>query len=338
MAEWRSEDVPSTGMLHTAAGGHHDAAWAFGISVPNGDAEFVTLIFRRTGQGWEQVEAPQIGRVNRALATSGADVWAVGDGSSLHWDGSGWQKVPTAVIQGSEPQFFGLAQFGGDDVWTAGYAPSRDYRQARGTVQHWDGAAWTDLPLPAVAPEWSLWGIAGASPADLWAVGQVHGTPGEALALHWDGQEWQRVPMPAIEGRFIHLSDVAVLGSGDTWAVGYSEDHGDMQARQPFTAHWDGHEWSPGEIPNGSGEIMQLVTGGGRIWGLGDALDGVPYVATLEGPSWQLVPGPAGPPEATRTSLHGGAVLSDGSLLAVGASSTPNDSPRPLAAVLTSHP
>lgn len=76
--------------------------------------------------------------------------------------------MPTAVIKGSEPQFFGLAQFGAGEVWAAGYAPLRQYRQARGTVQRWDGAAWTDLPVPDVAAVWSLSGIAGVSPADLW--------------------------------------------------------------------------------------------------------------------------------------------------------------------------
>ena len=64
---------------------------------------------------------------------------------------------------------------------------------------------------------------------------------------------------------------------------------------EALALHRDGQGWSPGEIPNGSGEITQLVTDGGRVWGLGDALNGVPYVATLEGPSWQLVPGPGGP-------------------------------------------
>jgi hypothetical protein len=337
MTDWMSEAVPSTGILHTAAAGDHGAAWAFGISVREA-GEFATLIFRRNSQGWEQVEAPQIGRVNRALATSGADVWAVGDGSSLHWDGSRWQTVPTAVIQGSEPQFFGLAQFGSDDVWAVGTAPSREHGQARGTVQHWDGAAWTDLPVPAVAPVWSLSGIAGSSPADLWAVGQVHGRQGEGLTLHWDGQQWQHMPMPGIEGRTIHLSDVAVLDSGGTWAAGYSQDSGNIRTRQPFMAHWDGREWSPGEIPSDPGQITQLVTGSSRVWGLGYAPAGVPYVATLEGSSWELAPGPAGPPDAIRNSLHGGAVLSDGSLLAVGASSMPDDSPRPLAAVLPGHP
>ncbi len=65
--------VMSAGILHAAAAGDHGVAWACGILVQGGGRPFATLIFRRHGHGWEQVEAPQIGRVNRALAVSDAD-------------------------------------------------------------------------------------------------------------------------------------------------------------------------------------------------------------------------------------------------------------------------
>ena len=144
MVNWTGEDVPSTGMLHTVAAAEHSAAWAFGISVRE-EGRFATLVFHRGDWGWEQVAAPQIGRVNRAIAISDVDVWAVGDGTSLHWDGTRWRQVPTAVLEDSEAQFFGLAHFSGADVWTAGYAPGRNFSGGRGIVQRWDGAAWTDL-------------------------------------------------------------------------------------------------------------------------------------------------------------------------------------------------
>jgi hypothetical protein len=296
-----------------------------------------TLIFRHRGQGWEEVEAPQPGRVNRVLAVSGGDAWAVGDGRSLYWDGSRWQAVPTAVIPGSRPQFFGLAQFGADDVWTAGFAPARDYRQARGTVQRWEGTGWTDLPMPDVAEFWSLSGIAGTSPQDLWVVGHVAGLRDAPLALHWDGREWQRVPVPGVEGRSVHLRDVAVLDGGDAWAAGYTSSGG-IRTRQPYTVHWDGRTWTCGGIPQGLGQISQLASDGTHLWGVGYTPSGASYVAALKGTSWREIPGPPGPPEAARTVLHGGAVLPDGRLLAVGASSMPDDSHRPLAAVLASHP
>jgi hypothetical protein len=57
-------------------------------------ASFVTLVFRREERGWQQVPAPGLGRVSRAVAVSDADVWAVGDRESLHWDGARWRHVP----------------------------------------------------------------------------------------------------------------------------------------------------------------------------------------------------------------------------------------------------
>ena len=333
MAGWQAEKVPSAAILHTVAVSGPGMAWAGGIAVRDASG-FATLIFRRGGQGWEQVQAPQIGRVNRLLAVSEAHVWGVGDGWSLHWDGSAWRSVPVAVIQGSEPQLFGLAQFGAGDVWAAGYAPLREARRARGTVQHWDGTAWADLPVPDVAAVWSLSGIAGTSPADLWAVGRIHQPPGEALALHWDGQGWERVPVPGAAGRSVHLADVAVLDSADVWAAGFSQAGGNIRTRQLFTAHWDGRTWSAGTVAGTPGQLTQLATDGTLLWGVGYAPPGVPLAARLEGRAWKLLPGPAGPPGAEHTSLHGATVLAGGGLLAVGASAMPNGSSQPLAAVL----
>ena len=72
------------------------------------------------------------------------------------------------------------------------------------------------------------------------------------------------------------------------------------------------------------------------LWGLGYAAPTAPYVAALEGTAWQVIPGRPEPPGA-HTALHGGTILSDGSLLAVGASSMPGNSSQPFAAFLTSH-
>lgn len=164
----------------------------------------------------------------------------------------------------------------------------------------------------------------------------MHGQRNDPLALHWDGRQWQRVPVPGVEGRSAQLLDIAVLSSGDAWAAGYSSGGG-IPTRQPFAVHWDGHAWTIGKVPESPGQITQLACDGKNLWGVGYA-PGVPYMTALKGTSWQEIPGPPGPPGATRTSLHGGTSLSDGNLLVVGTSSMPDDSSRPLAAVLRSDP
>jgi hypothetical protein len=329
---WSSEHVPATGrqaVLHTAAASQ-GAVWAFGISVPE-DGPFLTLVFRREDRGWCRVEAPSIGRANRAIAICDADVWVVGDGQSLHWDGSRWQHIPTADLHDAKAQLFGLAQFGPADVWTAGYAPRRDHSGARGTVQRWDGVAWTDLPLPAVAQGWSLAGIGGVSPDDLWAVGR--GQPGEGVALHWDGRDWQHMPIPAPGSGSVKLCDVVAVASDDVWAAGYrTSSGGGARTRQSFAAHWDGSAWSPGDLPAGPGQIWQLVKDDASIWGIGYAPDSAPIITRMNGAAWQSWPGPVPLPPARSNSLHGGTMLPDGDLMVVGATSLSQDSLKPFAA------
>ena len=147
MADWITEQVPAAGqqsMLHTAAA---SGGIGPGLSVSRRlTAARSAPCLRRGEQGWQQVAAPGIGRVNRAIAISDADVWAVGNGESLHWDGTHWQHVPTAALHDSRAQLFGLARLGSADVWAAGYAPRRDHSGSRGTVQRWDGAVSTGLP------------------------------------------------------------------------------------------------------------------------------------------------------------------------------------------------
>jgi hypothetical protein len=159
---WTCEQIPAApsreSILHTTAAAD-GVAWAFGIS-PNPQGWFDTLAFRRDTHGWRPVTIPGIGRANRAIAIGADDVWVVGDNNtSLHYNGARWQQTPTAALGRVQAQLFGLAQFGGHDVWAAGYAPDRD--RGRGTVQHYDGHAWTDQPLPSVATNWGLSGIGG---------------------------------------------------------------------------------------------------------------------------------------------------------------------------------
>jgi hypothetical protein len=332
-AHWTRERVPAAciaSMLHTAASSDQ-SAWAFGISALEG-TPFVTLVFRREEQGWQQVTAPCIGRVNRAIAVSDDDVWAVGDGESLHWDGGCWRHVPTADLPGARAQLFGLAQFGTADVWAAGYVPRRDHSGSRGTVQLWDGTAWTDQPLPSVARGWSLAGIGGVSADDLWAVGR--GQPGHAVALHWNGQEWHQLPVPAPESGTVKLCDVAALASDDVWAAGYrTAPDGGAHNRHLLALHWDGSAWSPSELPAGPGQIWQLVKQNTAIWAIGYAPDSTPIVAKLSGSGWELQASPAPPPGAQHSSLYGGAILPYGNLLVVGATVASPDSTQPFAAV-----
>ena len=65
-----------------------------------------------------------------------------------------------------------------NDIWAVG---------ARGTVQHFDGASWSDVAVPTTADVLSVWG----SPTDV--VGEpiyVWALTGGDTGIRWDGTSW----------------------------------------------------------------------------------------------------------------------------------------------------
>lgn len=75
-----------------------------------------------------------------------------------------------------------------------------------------------DWRVKATPGPGAVYGIDGAAPKDVWAVG-IKGSFGR-LSLHWDGQGWTDVDA----GDYSWLESVAITGSGTPWAVG--QDYG----------------------------------------------------------------------------------------------------------------
>ncbi len=324
---WTTEVVPAAepaAVLHTAAAGH-GTTWALGITASDG-RPFDTLAIRRDAAGWQSVEVPVIGRANRAVVCSPTEVWIVGDGTSLHGVGDDWRVVPTAD---GRDQLFGLVAFG-STLWTAGSLNRADGTGA-GAVQRWDGARWTEVPLPPLGRLWSLAGLGGVAEDDLWAVGAIHTTTGLPVALHWDGDGWQPAPVPLPGNGSGTLKEVLALASDDVWASGYWR-RGDVRDRFPLVVHWDGAAWSVTPVPDGPGQPHELTVVDGRPHVIGHA-DGTPYVLAWDGAAWQRVEGPSMPADAGHCFLHGATTLPDGRLLVVGAVHLSQGGVRPYAAV-----
>ncbi|MEV0082772.1 hypothetical protein [Saccharopolyspora sp. NPDC050642] len=332
---WAEEPIPPQqyqSSLHTAAGGD-GVTWSFGIDFDG--QEFRTQAFRRGQQGWEQVPAPNIGRVNTAAVVNRDDVWSVGDGRSMHWNGKQWQEVPLTSPPGTYTQYHGTKVFGAADVWAAGSATEATEAWRRGSIQHWDGKAWNEVPLPLdLGDWWKVSTIDGSSPNDLWAVGSKHVTVDgkgkvAGLILHWDGAQWQEQPQVDVPDWSVSLEDALVLAPDDVWAVGF-RDQGTV-ARRPVALHWDGEQWSPGQVPDELGEIDDVVAGEGMLWAVGYDSNS-PYVLRYDGRNWQNVPDPV-PPQGRSVVTFSGVVLDDGKLLAVGAANAGQDDAKPYAAV-----
>jgi hypothetical protein len=114
-------------------------------------------------------------------------------------------------------------------------------------IEHWDGSAWTQVPLPF---QGSLSTVVAASANDVWALGNED--IGRADALHWDGSAWQQVAIPSPRrADEVNLFRAAAVAANDLWVVG---DWAGPSTRgyRTLIEHWDGTAWSIVRTPNPS--------------------------------------------------------------------------------------
>lgn len=141
------------------------------------------------------------------------DIWAVGaagDGDSiidasqiLHWNGSEWQHRP-GPIPGAFHDLNAVVAVSADDVWAGGeYFDGTSYH---GLALHWDGAAWSQVPVPG-----SINDFVANGPDDIYAAGSG--------IMHWDGVSWSVVEsFPAVFGAALTSLDGA--GQCRLWTGG----------------------------------------------------------------------------------------------------------------------
>jgi hypothetical protein len=214
-------------------------AWAVGYS--NGQGAARTLILRWNGTAWRVQRSPNPGGPRNAnyllgvAATSRTNAWAVGyivtrtaDRTLIeHWDGSAWkvQRSPNPSGLGEGNFLYGVAATSLTDAWAVG-----EYYKGTGNrtlVEHWNGSAWKAQRSPNPGgsnSENSLAGVAAASPADAWAVGDYFGRRADrTLVEHWNGIAWtvQRTPNAGRSTTENVLSGVAATSPTNVWAVGH---------------------------------------------------------------------------------------------------------------------
>jgi hypothetical protein len=161
--------------------------------------------------------------------TSADDVWTVGsdpgDGPFvLHFDGTSWTRLATGAssglwwVHGWEG---GPVLLGGDD----------------GLLLSYEDGAFTRMTTPSSAR--TVFGIWGASPNDVLAVGGVAGSAG--FVWHYDGTTWNDVALPEGDSG-LALFKVWGVTSSDAWVVG----------AEGRVMHWDGSALTPTESPASS--------------------------------------------------------------------------------------
>lgn len=149
---------------------------------------------------------------------SPTDIWAVGDATTCHYDGTSWQEVPSPQPEYPELAYplEDVSAVSSDDVWAVGARiTDTPYTVAWGNfAEHWDGQQWTRVRQLGDAIV--LLGVEAVASNDVWAVGRNDYGP---RILHYDGSTWSDVATPEW-GRAGRLAGVDSSAPNDLWAVG----------------------------------------------------------------------------------------------------------------------
>lgn len=151
--------------------------------------------------------------------TDANNVYAVGFGTGVHWDGRSW--TPVAGLLGSS-----VSGSGPDDVWAG----------ADDGIRHFDGSAWTQVPQFIGAFVQDLV-VAGRN--DVWAEVSSNGITD---IEHFDGQSWTvsfEVNLVGVGG--VALTTIGASGPGDVWVGGTRFDPTNQRG---YLAHFDGTGWT----------------------------------------------------------------------------------------------
>lgn len=177
-----------------------------------------------------------------------------------------------------------------------------------------------------------LLGTGAITASDVWAVGEVSGSP---LSENWNGSKWASVALPGgpcsvFENSCI-LTGVSGDAAGDVFAVGHATINSDSAAGwvdEPLAFHWNGSAWSPMTLPSAvtpfaleSIEAFSLTD----AWavGVGPSASGTSTVATAvqwNGTSWNEVTTPIS--TANSLSINGISGSSPSDIWVVGETST----------------
>ena len=228
-----------------------DDAWA---AVDN----YPPYLLHWDAQAWTVVplDLPSISaRIYRLAASGPTDVWAVGFVAPatapsfaqtliLHWDGVRWSRVPSPN-HGSVNVLNSVAARAPNDAWAVGQYNQTLLRDSTPLFLHWDGAAWSEAPLPDLSPRLHfLTDVTVLAANDAWAVGYQGGSAGsnpEPESFHWNGGRWESVPLPALSSSARPYS-VAALAPNHVLASGTR--FSDTGESLPWLMRWNGAAWT----------------------------------------------------------------------------------------------
>ena len=199
-------------------------AWAVGSA--NGHS----LIEHVDGGPWAIVSAPNIGPLFAVDGTSSDDVWAIGKGGILHWDGAAWQVSPAPGVT-----LTSVVAIAPDDAWAVGH----------GTLR-WDGTSWSQMPVRR-SGSCKAWMQVPVTTCGRW------GSNASSTGTAPRGLRCRR------SSGALHIRSRSVAPT-DVWVFGESQSF----RRRMFSNHWNGQRWSRrGNGPRGTLNGSDALPGGG---------------------------------------------------------------------------
>jgi hypothetical protein len=217
--------------------------------------------------------------------------------AALTCDGQ-WQQAQSedhSQQYGEIDSLNGVAALSSGDQWAVGswleYPSAYSFHTL---VEHRDATsgAWTLVSSPTLPLNSYLYGVAGAAPDDVWAVGGTDqsGPPYSTLVEHWDGTSWSNVPAASFPGV---LYAVAALGSNDVWAVGTENYPG-----RGLIEHWDGSTWTATYLRFNALLRGLTAVGPRTLWAVGqrygrrNPFGDTTLTLRFNGNAWSQVPSP----------------------------------------------
>ena len=251
--------LPSGAFWLGVGGAGRTDMWIGGIDTPN--------LLHFDGGQWH-VATSALSVTEAIWAASETDVWFVGGTGTgtaglnqaiAHWDGSAMSL--SAVLGEGELE----------DVWGSG--PSDVYAVGFGTLQHWNGIAWSVVPGIRGS------NVSGSGPDDVW-VGAFE-RPVSFRRRHM-------VCGPGFEGTFV--DSLTVVGPNDIWAL--TTRYGGAQAVE----HFDGTNRSVSlQLPATNSLVLEGIRGASSqdVWLVGVEFIGLEtrgYVNHFDGSVWTRAP------------------------------------------------
>ena len=209
-----------------------------------------------------------------------------------------WRVTDTPNVDLLNSQLNAVDARTSSDVWAVGY------RSTGAQSMHWDGASWTDVPMPAPAGTDALFDVAALAADDAWAVGARSISDGDAPAIqHWNGESWSLVPLPDLDGVYGELLGIDAVATDDVWAVGFQRGSTPGGDPRPLVLHLAGDAWHVVVTPTLSGPNASLLDvraiAADDVWGVGNRqpplasqLGDRTLIEHWDGSSWSVVPSP----------------------------------------------